>query len=677
VGKKKVKTSVDHIQSLTAASAQKALEELIWNGLDAGGNTVEVRLRLNEHQGLATVEVTDCGPGIPLAEVEDAFGEIGNSRKPKLKANSDGRALVGREGKGRLKAMAFCRQPVWTTVYERDGRHWQYTITISRDAPDNYDVSDEVPVEGVGTGTTVRMADVDESAKDLLREDFRDRLLLRLAFYLSQYPGVSVVFDGVPLDLASLIKDSATLPMPADPGQPAQSVTVLAWHRRVDKKLLYLCDESGFAYHDVPLGVPAPGIELSAYLCSPLVKRWADAGRFAAGDLDPEVQAVLAAVKERLKDHIADRLVVASADVVAEWRDQQIYPYAPEEFHQPLIAAERRVFDMVAVHVDAFHPTFHKADREHKQLTLTLIRKALEGNPSSLSTILRKLIETSAEEQKELADLLERTTVSALIKAGSVVTQRLDTIGAFGHILFDPDWKRVLLERTQLHRLLAHELWLLGEEFELATDDEAMRVVLERHLAILGRAALAPEADVRLIDGREGIPDLMLWHRAKVDRDTYEHLVVELKRPRDALGEGEITQTRRYAHKVATDERFNTSKVRWRFVLLGNDLDDYAQSEASQDGMPPGCIYKKGNVSIWVQRWSDVLEAAKSRYEFFREKLGIQASAAEGMVNWQERFRHLLADRGVRRQKDLEFTRKAAPKPAGQPAKKQPRQPAT
>jgi hypothetical protein len=60
---------------------------------------------------------------------------------------------------------------------------------------------------------------------------------------------------------------------------------------------------------------------------------------------------------------------------------------------------------------------------------------------------------------------------------------------------------------------------------------------------------------------------------------------------------------------------------------------------------------------------------AKSRYESFREELGVQASAAEGMANWQERFRHLLADRGVRRRKDFELTGKAAPKPPRQRAK--------
>ena len=324
----------------------------------------------------------------------------------------------------------------------------------------------------------------------------------------------------------------------------------------------------------------------------------------------------------------------------------------------PVIAAEQQVFDVVAVQVHTLHPTFRQSDLDNKRLTLILIRKALESNPSTLISLLQSFLDLPEDEKKQLATLLGRTTLSSIIKAATVVSDRLDTIQAFDHILFDEPWKERLLERTQLHRLLAHELWLLGEEFDLATDDEGLRTVLLKHAGILGRTDLAPDVDVKLIDGKDGIPDLMLWHRGKVDRELFEHLVVELKRPRDFLGEEEITQTRKYAFAVANDERFNTSKVRWRFVLLGNDLNDYAKSEASQDHLPPGCVYKKGNVSVWVQRWSDVLADAKARYEFFREKLNVQASSAEGMASWKERFGHLFDGRGARKKKDQAATAK-------------------
>ena len=95
---RQVKTSREHIQSLAKATPLQAVEELIWNGLDAGGSTVEVKLHdsTSKMGSLEAIEVIDHGIGIPNAELGAAFGEIGNSRKPAIKFNGDGRVFHGR-----------------------------------------------------------------------------------------------------------------------------------------------------------------------------------------------------------------------------------------------------------------------------------------------------------------------------------------------------------------------------------------------------------------------------------------------------------------------------------------------------------------------------------------------------------------------------------------------------
>ena len=148
------------------------------------------------------------------------------------------------------------------------------------------------------------------------------------------------------------------------------------------------------------------------------------------------------------------------------------------------------------------------------------------------------------ETREAFADLLERAPLTKLIRAGQLVANRLDTIHAFEHILFDEDWKKRLLERTQLHRLLVHELWILGEEYTLGADDDGLREVLNKHLHIMDREQLAPEVDVKLIDNTDGVPDLMLYRRRKVDRDHFEHLVVELKRPKRTLNQDDTSRTK-------------------------------------------------------------------------------------------------------------------------------------
>ncbi|MGC7260179.1 hypothetical protein RBA10_22585, partial [Mycobacteroides abscessus subsp. abscessus] len=92
------------------------------------------------------------------------------------------------------------------------------------------------------------------------------------------------------------------------------------------------------------------------------------------------------------------------------------------------------------------------------------------------------------------------------------------------------------LERRQLHRILAHETWIFGEEWSLTGDDERLTKVLKKFLKNLGSdVELADLKEVRLEDGSDAIPDLVLGRRLQTNADSFEHLVVELKRPKHKL----------------------------------------------------------------------------------------------------------------------------------------------
>ena len=66
--RKKLEVGRDHVQKQAQTSVLGAIEELIWNGLDAGGALVEVRLLENEMHGVQRVEIEDRGTGILPAD---------------------------------------------------------------------------------------------------------------------------------------------------------------------------------------------------------------------------------------------------------------------------------------------------------------------------------------------------------------------------------------------------------------------------------------------------------------------------------------------------------------------------------------------------------------------------------------------------------------------------------
>ncbi len=199
-------------------------------------------------------------------------------------------------------------------------------------------------------------------------------------------------------------------------------------------------------------------------------------------------------------------------------------------------------------------------------------------------------------------------------------------------ILFDADWRAKLEERRQLHRILATETWVFGEEYALTGDDEPLTKVLGKYLAFLGDdVELATSGPVLRHDGTNPIPDLVLSRTSEIAQDRVENLVIELKRPKAVLGSDELTQIEKYAHAVMRDERFNKPNVKWDFWLIGNRMDEFAQGRRDQSGFPFGYIQRTPRMSVQVRTWSEVIDDARHRLKFVERTLDYRADHDDGI----------------------------------------------
>ena len=102
----------DFLERIGNASSINAVSELIWNSLDAGASTVQVYFQTNQLDGLECVEIVDNGSGIDGSQVEDMFGDLGDSWKRKIDRKY-GRTLHGKNGEGRFKAFAIGNNVTW------------------------------------------------------------------------------------------------------------------------------------------------------------------------------------------------------------------------------------------------------------------------------------------------------------------------------------------------------------------------------------------------------------------------------------------------------------------------------------------------------------------------------------------------------------------------------------
>src|SRR5687768_5308085 len=99
----------------------RALAELVWNALDADATKIEVILERNDLGGLGAIRVVDNGNGISAESATHDFGNLGDSWKRSAHRTSRlGRAIHGKEGRGRLRFFSLAQRARWftTTVAE-------------------------------------------------------------------------------------------------------------------------------------------------------------------------------------------------------------------------------------------------------------------------------------------------------------------------------------------------------------------------------------------------------------------------------------------------------------------------------------------------------------------------------------------------------------------------------
>jgi hypothetical protein len=639
----KVSVESDHIKRLTTAKPIPALAELVWNACDGDATRIDVEIDRNE-LGMKSITVLDNGDGIPRNEIEQLFGKLGGSWKAHgARSRRKSRILHGKEGKGRFRALALGRVADWSIVYRENDTLYRYTATVIRDNLVDVRVSDAVPVDPqMHPGVELRITELDRVYRSLEPDQATNSLAQIFALYLTDYPDVSIFVEHQQVDPSKLIanRKKMTLADIADGTQlyPAE-VELIEWTTG-SERWIFLCNEDGFPFQRISPTFHAPGAVFSAYIKSQFVGELQQQGLLELAEMSAPLQKAYDEAAERIKAYFRDREVAFARSEIEQWKVEKVYPYT-EEPVTPVEKAERQVFDIVALNVNKHLPDFSEANHRTKALQLRMLRQAIERGPDELQLILKEVLDLPTRKQQELAKLLEEADLGNIISAAKLVADRLKFIHGLEVLLFNPDSRTLLKERSQLHRMLAeNNTWVFGEQFNLTVDDQSLTEVLRKHRELIGET-VAIDAPVKRIDGKTGIVDLMLSRSVPQNRsDEREHLVVELKRPSVRVGADEITQVEKYAYTIADDERFRHLRTRWSFWVISNDLDGFARVRTRQKDKPRGLITQTddGKIEVWVKTWSEIIAECKARLRFVQEHLQTNVSKEASLKYLKETY---------------------------------------
>ena len=638
----------DFVKKQSSAKPLPALCEFIWNALDADAINVNISIVPNGI-GIQKIIIQDNGHGISHADATEQFKRLGGSwKKPGARTKTKNRPLHGREGKGRFHGFALGNLINWSIVghNETTQKLEEFDVAILKSDIKKVTISPPRTPVNNNTGVTVTITGFEKDHIALKSQNAIQPLSETLALYLKNYADVTIDYAGVQIDPALVIKDTKIIDMDTIHFEGKEfdvNFEIIEWDGQTDKTL-YLCNLHGFPFLQLPSRFQIGNFKFSGYLKSDFIEKLHNDGRLIMADMMPVLSDKIEQAKNLIKGHFQKRADEEAKTLVEQWKKEKVYPYQTPPQTNVQIAA-RNIFDILAVNVNDALPDFKTAPKAQKALQLRLLRHAIEKNPNDIQIILNEVLNLPKRKQAELAEILQETSLSSIISASKMITDRLRFITVLEELIFNPDIKKNLKERSQLHKILEDHTWIFGEEFHLSVSDKGLTEVLKKHLDAKNITDIIVDKPVERIDGTRGIVDLMLTRIVTTNRaEKPEHLVIELKAPSVKIGQTEIAQIESYAFAVANDERFSEVGVTWDFWLISNVMDDFAQERARTGNLPKGAISRSedGSRTIWIKTWAEIINANKARLKFIQKQLEYQADKGDALKHLQETYKTLI-----------------------------------
>ncbi|MBL4883028.1 MAG: ATP-binding protein [Planctomycetaceae bacterium] len=252
----------DAIDGFKSTSPEKAIEELIWNAIDAEAHNIQVVFhRSNEIDLVDRIEVIDDGHGIHYGNCEEVFASIGGSEK-RLRRRSPNldRPYHGQYGKGRYKALGIGKSITWKSRFQSaNGQLQSYEVEISNDNLEAASIS--VPQDISGTsGCTVVIDKLTDEARTLQRPSIINKLTATFAPYMIAHPDLHLKYDGERLNYEEMINKQVELPVTLSLNSELHSeedefvVRIIVWNHKQSASLIW-CDQNGISYDEQKLSI--------------------------------------------------------------------------------------------------------------------------------------------------------------------------------------------------------------------------------------------------------------------------------------------------------------------------------------------------------------------------------------------------------------------------------------
>lgn len=497
-------------------------------------------------------------------------------------------------------------------------------------------------------GTQINFVGVYENFSDvLLSEKLQNNLAMEFGWFLLENDQYQISINGINLNIDSFIKDSKDYSAESLPENITKNIDftfnakIVLWKNKPSEySKFYFLDKLNKEITKVNTGLNKKSDDFwhSVYIKSSM---FSSLGDVSEGDDDSIHQKLTFGDErtERIKRHIIKFLKEELAKIrkpyLIKQSDVLLENLKAEELIPDLVEFgiydEESYGDLIKT-VYTISPSLFigKSKPERKFICATFAGLLSTQDDTLIKVIIEQLQELSEDEKNDLLEILNRSSLSNVIKTIKEIDHRLEVVDKLKFLISEHE--KETLEVKHLQKILDENFWLFGEQFRLFSSTEG---ALKNVLVDYAKTILGIE-DPKLENNPSGEVDLFLTKTESIGDHHQQNTIVEIKRASKNLGKTEYDQIEMYMEKIIAENLCNGDNQYWEFYLIGKDYGDHIKNKidsAKNHGEASrGLCYniKDGRVKIYVRKWSDVLEVEwGSKMKFLRDKLQIQTQKTD------------------------------------------------
>lgn len=616
---------------LKAYTEEKSISEYIWNGFDAEADTINVVTTSNSMGKIDKVEIIDNGTGIEFEKLSSKFVPFYQSEK-----NTDSSVKMskihGKNGLGRLTFFCFANNAKWETVYNKENERIKYEININCNALEDYQTQNK-KVTDEKTGTKVTLYNIN---KIIDLDELKKYIVLEFCWYLKLYPNKVLSLNGEKINYKDNVIEEEFFTVENEENKMHFEADYIQWNEKIHeeysryyfikstgeerfKETTTLNKKGDSFYHSIYV---TDNIFDDFYLSKDNIDGQTTIGGYSKSS--KEYKFIKKEIDKFLKSKRKPYLSIVAQNLIENYRKEDIFPeYNDKNFIETF--KHNELENLVSIVCEKEPKIFSQLNKEQKKTLVRLFDLIIEnGDTNSLYTILDQVIDLDDDERDELAELLDKSSMSNITKTIKLIQDRYKAVAELKELVFNPNLKAN--EVDHLQKMIESHYWLFGEEYSLVTAEEPnFEEALRRYLYILEDNGEKVEIESK--DKRKQMDIFAV--RRNINNGKIENIVVELKHPTNVkLGKKQLDQVIEYMDTILKEKRFNNYDEQWNFYLVGTEFDTSGHIERAMKNVKEknekSLVWEVDNYKIYVKKWSEIFSDFEIKHNFLQEKLQLQ-----------------------------------------------------